>query len=224
LLRLCRRLRDGSRLGPGPSREALLPAPLFGLELRDLVLDGRVQRLTCGELLLDGSAPRRALRDDAPLIASGAFELAPAALDLRFEAPHLRGDAGILVGDAVGVIDPIEKIRQARGTEEDVHRIGLGRRVELHESPGGTIPGALQIGPRHAEALPVRVQLSLDPLEPERGTVPRVDGAVELHVDGLDLREDDLCLLAAGLNLPRLGRGAADQRERSRQGEEERES
>jgi hypothetical protein len=198
--------------------EARLARLLGRLESLDLVLDRGVEALPLPELPFDVRALGRPPLDDLLLLGPSALELAPAALDLRLEPAHLRGDASVLLRDPVRRVDTVEEVGEARGAEEHLHGLRLVGRVQLHEPLGRPLLGGAQAGAGDPEPPCVLRELRFDLLETDVGAVPRLDGAAELHVDRLDLVEDGLRLRPLRGELSWLAGARAGEHERGRQG------
>src|SRR5437870_5077561 len=81
----------------------------------------------------DGDAPRGALGDDLGLLAPRLLELGALLLHLAAELAHLADDPGVLVGDALDGVEPVEQVAHARGAEQHLHRALVPGRVERHE-------------------------------------------------------------------------------------------
>ncbi len=184
--------------------EAPLALPLLGLELGDLILDRRVERLPLDELALDPLALLGALRDDLRLLRSRLRELALAHAHLGPGPADLLHDADVLLGDALGRVEPVDELVEAGRPEDHLERRLLALGVERHQALGEVTLGE-PVGPAGDGEVPlVLLDVGLDLVEPQRRGVVGLDRELEVPVDLGDLRQHALGL---GLGSPDLGRG-----------------
>jgi hypothetical protein len=163
---------------------------LLGLHLFDLILDRGKKLLPLRELRLDGCLACLALGDDLLLALPCPRERCLAPFDLRAERSDLGDDPGILGGDAVRRVQPIDELVEARRPEEHLDQRVLARRVELDEPLLEVRLRSPEVRAGDTKALGVDPLPFDDRVELDLRGVVGVDGVVELGVNLLDLGED----------------------------------
>src|SRR6266516_4587997 len=159
----------------------------------DLALDRREEPAPLPELTLDRGL-LRLLHVRLPQVRPAGAHSRPEDLDLP---QHLVA----LVRDAVDGVDARDQLVERSRSEQNLEaRVPVGRRVHLHETglESGLRPAEVRL--RDAELPFVLAQVALDRGELRVGEVVRLDGALEIRVEPLDLAEDGLRLRLLGGN------------------------
>jgi hypothetical protein len=116
-------------------------------------------------------------------------------LDLGAEAGHLLEHERVLLRDPVDRVHAAEHVVEARRAEQNCERGILAVvHVELDDPSRELTLRALEALLRDREALCVRAQVVLDPVEPDVREVVGLDGSLEARVELADLAEHALGL------------------------------
>jgi len=181
--------------------ELRLTSLLCGLHPCDLVLDRSGEPLALGELTLDRALLRGALGDDLGLPRAIGTELNPALAYLVAELPDVVQHLRVLPADALGHVETVEQVVEALRAEDhldgaarvtvDVERTQPFRDVHLR---------CAEARPRDPEMPAVRLQVGVDLRELDVREVVRLRRMPEARVEGTDLRQHRLRLLALRRN------------------------
>jgi len=185
-----------------------LAGALLSLKAGDLTVDRAEQSLALPELLLHRSAFRGAFGDDLGLLGMRVLQPGAVFLDGAPELDDLGQHSRVLVGDAVGGVDAVDHVVEARRADDHVDRGTLVPGGVEGDEPGRErLLGPQEARLRDGELVRVVPQVALDLLQPDVREVVRLDRFLDARVELVVLTEHVL-----RLGLLRADRGVAKRR------------
>ena len=167
--------------------EPTLAGRLACLDLLDRAMDRREQPSLLGERRLDRLPSGVQPRDGRCAFPSLLPEQRLALPDCGREAQGRRTERGILRRQHVRRLEPVDHVRQALRSGEDVDQAGLPVDVERDEPVCDSLLRGVQVAAGDAERDRVDAQAPVDRREPDASTVVGLHDVLEVDADPADL-------------------------------------